>query len=78
MATVFLAPTLQPEQQSPHSVQAGCATPAGLTVSSKLTITGAATGGDAERRARGFERAVFGELLQPWGSGTGAASRSRA
>ena len=45
MATVFLAPTLQPEQQSPHSVQAGCATPAGLTMSSKLTTTGAATGG---------------------------------
>ena len=44
MATVFLAPTLQPEQQSPHSVQAGCATPAGLTISSKLTTTGAATG----------------------------------
>ena len=45
MATVFLAPTLQPEQQSPHSVQAGCVTPAGLTISSKLTTTGAATGG---------------------------------
>ena len=45
MATVFLAPTLQPEQQSPQSVQAGCATPAGLTISSKLTTTGAATGG---------------------------------
>src|SRR5262249_26267060 len=43
MATVFLAPTLQPEQQSPHSVQAGCETPAGLTLSSKLTTTGAAT-----------------------------------
>jgi hypothetical protein len=44
MATVFLAPTLQPPQQSPQPVQAGWATPAQLTVASKLTTTGAATG----------------------------------
>ncbi len=45
MEMVFLAPTLQPEQQSPQSVQASCATPAGFTFASKLTATGATTGG---------------------------------
>ena len=40
---MFLDPALQPPQQSPQPVQAGWATPAGLTVSAKLTATGAAT-----------------------------------
>ena len=40
MATVFLAPWLQPVTQSPHLVQAGCSTPAALGPSVKVTLIG--------------------------------------
>src|SRR5262249_50743192 len=43
-APLFLAPRLRPPQQSPQRLQAGCATPAGLTVAAKLTSDGAGTG----------------------------------
>ena len=59
---MFLAPTLQPAQQSPHSVQAGCAIPAALTAGSKLTTTSGTIGAMPSAMLARLQRAKLGQL----------------
>src|SRR6187200_1236167 len=72
MPTVFFAPTLQPDQQSPQCRQAYCITPATFGPGQWEIVIG---GNITERPAASATLRMPASLAKPAGEGTGATPR---